>query len=302
MGNHVLITGATGMIGKGLIRVLLEKGYEVSVLSRNAKPIPQVKVYSWDVHAGKIDEKAFDGVTAIIHLAGENIAAGKWTAERKKEIIDSRVDSTALLYRSLHKIKHEVTDFISASAVGFYGDCGDEILTEDTEAGFGFMADCCAAWENAVDQGKSLGLRIVKLRTGIVLDKNGGALPAMATPVKFLAGAPLGSGKQWIPWIHLDDMIGIYLKGLEDHTLMGTFNSCAPFPVTNETLTKALGRILHRPIWPFSVPAKVLDLLLGEMSAVVLSSTNTSAQKILNAGYAFKYTQLETALSDIYGK
>lgn len=300
MRNHVLLTGATGMVGTALIKKLLQEGHLVSILSRHQKKISGVNVFLWDVQKAAIDERAFQGVTTIIHLAGEPIADGKWTEKRKKEIINSRVESTALLYQTLGKIKHDVSSFISASAVGYYGDCGDEILTEETPAGFGFLPECCVAWEKSVDRGKTLGLRIVKLRTGVVLSKKDGALPAMAQPVKFFAGAPLGTGKQWVPWIHLDDMVSMYMYALKDITIMGTFNACAPYPVTNATLTKALGTVLHRPIWPFSVPSKILELMLGEMSVVALSSTNTSAQKILDTGFSFKFNQLEAALSDIY--
>ena len=300
MRNHVLLTGATGMVGTALIKKLLQDGHQVSILSRHKKTIPGVEVFVWDVHKGLIEETAFTGVTTIIHLAGENIAEGKWTEQRKREIIDSRVESTTLLYQTLGKIKHDVKSFISASAVGYYGDCGDEILTEQTPSGFGFLPECCVAWEKSVDRGKTLGLRIVKFRTGVVLSKKEGALPAMALPVKLFAGAPLGTGKQWVPWIHLDDMVSMYLNAINDITIMGTFNACAPYPVTNATFTKALGKVLHRPIWPFAVPAKILELLLGEMSIVALSSTNTSAQKILNTGFSFKFNQLEPALSDIY--
>ncbi|TDO19641.1 TIGR01777 family oxidoreductase [Pedobacter duraquae] len=300
MRNHVLLTGATGMVGTALIKKLLQEGHQVSILSRHQQKISGVNVFLWDVQKAAIDESAFQGVTTIIHLAGENIADGKWTEKRKKEIINSRVESTALLYQTLGKIKHDVSSFISASAVGYYGDCGDEILTEETPAGFGFLPECCVAWEKSVDRGKTLGLRIVKLRTGVVLSKKQGALPAMAQPIKFFAGAPLGTGTQWVPWIHLDDMVSMYMYALKDITIMGTFNACAPYPVTNATLTKALGTVLHRPIWPFSVPSKILELLLGEMSVVALSSTNTSAQKILNTGFSFKFNQLEAALSDIY--
>ncbi|RZM27917.1 MAG: TIGR01777 family protein [Pedobacter sp.] len=300
MSNHVLITGATGMIGKALIKKLLDKGHRVSVLSRQLKPIPGVQVYLWDVPKQQMDERALDGVDTIIHLAGASVADEKWTEKRKNEIVDSRVDSTALLYDTLSKHKNQVTAIISASAVGYYGDSGDEILTEETEPGYDFLARCCVEWENAVDKGKSLGLRITKFRTGVVLDNKEGALPTMAKPVKLFVGAALGTGKQWVPWIHLDDMVGMYIKALEDITFMGTYNGCAPYPVTNATLTKALGKVLHRPIWPISVPAKVLDLLLGEMSTIALSSNNTSAQKILNTGFSFKYIRLSEALSDIY--
>lgn len=302
MNEHILLTGATGMLGKELIKVLLEKGYRVSVLSRKPQNISQVKVFLWNVDQQEIDSSCIIGVDCIIHLAGENIAKEQWSEKRKKEIIDSRVLSARLLFKALSSQPNQVKTFISAAAVGIYGDRGDEILTEDSPAGSGFLAECCLEWENAIDEGKALGLRIVKLRTGVVLGKDDGALPEMSKPIKLFAGAPLGSGRQWIPWIHHRDMTQIYVHALENSSLTGTYNACAPFPATNKTLTKAIAKQLHRPVWPFSVPAKVMDLILGEMSQIVLNSNNTSAQKLLGAGFSFEYTHLEDALSDIYSQ
>jgi uncharacterized protein (TIGR01777 family) len=299
MEKHVLITGATGMIGKALIQALLKKNYTISILSTHPRFIPNVQVFKWEPQKQLIDSSCFNGVNAIIHLAGENIAKGKWTDSRKKEIIDSRVLSTQLLYNTLKKAAHTVGRVVSASATGFYGDRGGEILTETSGNGNGFLADCCMKWESAVDSGEALGLSIVKLRTGVILAEKEGALPAMAKPVQWFAGAPLGSGKQWVPWIHLQDMVNMYVYALEN-TFTGTFNACAPYPVTNKTLTNAIAKTFGRPVWPFSVPAKLIKLILGEMAVVALISTNTSAQKILDAGFTFKFTQLPEALSDIY--
>jgi uncharacterized protein (TIGR01777 family) len=299
MDQHILLTGATGMLGKDLIDVLLQRGYRVSVLSRKPQQIKNVSVYLWDVYKQEIDINCLEGVDSIIHLAGENIAKEKWSDERKKEIVESRVLSAHLLYKTLVAHKNQVKDFISAAAVGYYGNRGDEILTEESPAGKGFMAECCIKWEEAAEQGKTLGIRVVKLRTGVVLQKNEGALPAMAKPIQLFAGAALGSGRQWVPWIHFKDMTQVYIHALENKSLRGAYNACAPFPVTNKTLTKAIARQLHRPVWPFNVPESVLGLIFGEMSAVVLNSTNTSAQQLLSTGFSFTYTVLEEALSDI---
>jgi uncharacterized protein (TIGR01777 family) len=299
MIKHVLITGATGMIGKALIKALLKNKYTISVLSTHPRFIPNVQVFKWDVNKKRIEPACFTGVDAIIHLAGENIAKEKWTDLRKKQIIDSRVLSTELLLNTLKTIDHQVNTFISASAVGYYGDRGDEILNENSGKGTGFLADCCARWEDAVQLAADLNFRVVKFRTGFIISKTDGGLPAMAQPIKWFVGAPLGSGKQWVPWIHMIDMVGMYIYALEN-PIEGTFNACAPNPTTNRTLTKALGYFLHRPIWPITVPAKVIELIMGEMAVVALMSTNTSAQKILNIGYAFHFTQLQQALSDIY--
>ncbi|AMQ01522.1 hypothetical protein AY601_4692 [Pedobacter cryoconitis] len=300
MNQHILLTGATGMLGKDLIQTLLKRGNKVSILSRKPHQIDQVKVFLWDVEQQKIDTACLDGVDSIIHLAGENIAKGKWTGQRKKEIIDSRVLSTQLLFKTIATNPNQVKNFISAAAIGYYGNRGDEILTEESTPGHNFLAECCIEWEKAIDQVQQLKLRIVKIRTGVVLAKNDGALKSMATPISLFAGAPLGSGKQWVPWIHYQDMTRIYLHALDNESLTGAYNATAPYPVTNKQLTKAIAKQLHRPVWPFSVPEKILQFILGEMSSMVINSTHTTAQKIESSGFIFKYPQLEQALSDIY--
>lgn len=302
MSKHILLTGATGMLGKDLIKNLLDRGDQVSILSRKPQRINGVKVFLWDVYQQQIDSNCLDGVDCIVHLAGENISEGKWTEKRKKAIIDSRVLSAQLLFKTIAENKNQVKDFISAAAVGIYGDRGDEVLTEESSPGKDFMATCCEQWEAAANKGLALGLRVVKIRTGVVFSKDSGALPAMAKPVQFFAGAPLGTGKQYIPWIHHQDMTQVYLHLIDQKQLSGVYNACAPLPVSNKTLTKAIAKQLHRPVWPFNVPASVLKLILGEMSAVVINSNNASAQKLLNTGFIFSYTKVEDALSDIYGR
>lgn len=299
MEKQVLITGATGMIGRSLVPALISKGYKVSILSRRARPLPNTRVFLWNVEDQSIDTACFDGVSTIIHLAGENIAGERWSQKRKQEIVDSRVNSTKLLLKGLSSSAHQVTTIISASATGFYGDRADERLTENSETGDDFLATCCAKWEAAVDEFETQQLRIVKLRTGFILDKKQGGLPLMALPVKLFVGAPLGTGKQWVPWIHLEDMVNMYIHALEN-PIEGAFNATAPTPVTNKTLTKTLAKVIGRPVWPINVPAPVLQTILGEMSIVALTSTNTSAQKILDTGFTFKYNLLQDAVADIY--
>lgn len=300
MKKHILITGSTGMIGTALLKALQKEGHTISILTRKRLKIKDVQVYLWDVYQQTIEKECLDGVDTIVHLAGENIADKKWTKERKKQIVDSRVLSTALLYKTIREVPNQVKEFISASAVGYYGDRGEEILTEESEKGKGFLAECCEKWENEVDQGVALGLRVVKLRTGFILDKNQGGLAAMDKPIRFFAGSPLGTGQQWVPWIHLKDIVRIYQKAIDEPTMQGAYNACAPFPVTNKTLTQALGKALHRPIWPIKIPESVLNTILGEMSIIALMSTNTSAQKLLDSGFTFDFTQLDAALNDIY--
>ncbi|MDR3693175.1 TIGR01777 family oxidoreductase [Mucilaginibacter sp.] len=296
----ILLTGGTGLIGCSLTRQLLEKGYTVSHLSRSLGKDPRVKTFLWDVHKGEIEEHSIDGVDIIIHLAGAGIADGRWTAERKKEIIDSRTKSIQLIYGLLKTKKHQVKSIISASAIGYYSDRGEELMTEDSPPFTDFMAKCCVEWEAAVDEGKALGLQVTKFRTGVVLDK-GGALAKMAAPVKLFVGAPLGSGRQWIPWIHVQDVIGMYLSAVENENFEGVYNMVAPNPVTNKQLTTAIAKQLHKPLWLPNVPAFLLKLLLGEMSTIVLGSTKVSAKKIEAAGYKFTYREVSSALKAIYG-
>ncbi|TDG35406.1 TIGR01777 family protein [Pedobacter changchengzhani] len=299
MAKKILITGASGLVGTALKKQLLAQGNEVNTLSRRQTDEPNN--YVWSVEKQEIDANCLKGVDAVIHLAGEPVVDKKWTEDRKKSIIDSRVQSTSLVLNAIKKSdSHQIKSFIAASAVGFYGDCGDEILTEDTEVGYGFLADCCKLWENAVDEANKLGLRVVKLRTGIVLSLKGGALPQLATPVKLFVGAALGTGKQWVPWLHINDMVDMYIKAVENPSMCGAYNACAPYPITNETLTKALAKHFHRPYWPIKVPEFLLKTLMGERSDAILMSSNTSAQHILDAGYQFQFIKLEDAIRELY--
>jgi uncharacterized protein (TIGR01777 family) len=301
MHKHILLTGGTGLLGTHLTKTLLDKGYEVSHLSRTQGNNPDVKTYLWDVAKGEIDENSIIGVDTIVHLAGAGVVDERWSDERKQELIDSRTKSIGLIYQVLRKKNHIVNSVISASATGFYGDRGAEVLTEESDSGSDFLAEVCIKWEAAVDNGKELGLRIVKFRTGIVLDKNGGALPQLANPVKWGVGSPLGSGKQWMPWIHWRDVVKMYIYGIENAALSGVYNMTGPNPVTNKQLTKAVATQLHKPFWAPNVPVFVLKLILGEMRIAVLESAKTSSKKIEDTGFKFDYPQLSGALKDIYG-
>lgn len=298
--HTILITGASGLIGPKLIRNLLEKGHSVSVLTRNPHKIKGVQVFKWDIDNQTIDNEALNGVDTIIHLAGAGIADERWTKARKQLIIDSRVLSTRLLYRAIEETKAPIKTIISASAIGFYGDRADEILTESSSNGTGFLADCCRQWENAVDEGQKFGVRLVKFRIGLVLAKQGGALAKLETPVSLFLGAPLGSGKQWMPWIHVKDLLALFEKAIENPEFEGTFNACSPIPVTNFEFTKILAKTLFRPVWPIKVPKFVLKAVLGEMSQVILISNHTSSQKLINTGFKFRYAGLDEALKEIY--
>ena len=301
MGKHILITGGSGLVGKHLTMLLLDKGYTVSHLSRKETHIPQVKTFLWDVNKGQIDAGCINNIDIIIHLAGAGIADDRWTDERKKEIISSRTKSIELIYSLLKKHPHQVKKIISASATGYYSDRGDELLTEKSPPTVDFLARSCVYWEQAVDKGEDLGLEILKFRTGVVLTEEGGALKQLAFPVKFGFGVALGSGQQWIPWIHLQDAIEMYLFGIEK-PITGVYNMVAPNPVTNLKLTVAIAMQLNRPLWLPGVPAFALKLAMGEMSTIVLSSTKVSAEKIKAAGFQFKFPTIKEALRQIYAR
>jgi uncharacterized protein (TIGR01777 family) len=301
MDKHILITGGSGLVGKQLTNLLLQKGYTVSYLSRKENNIPQVTTYLWDIEQGKIDENCINGVDIIVHLAGAGIADKRWTDDWKKEILNSRTHSIGLIYNLLKKHPNQVKKVISASATGYYSDRGDDLMTEASSPAADFLGKCCVDWEQAVDEGEALGLEILKFRTGVVLTDEGGALKQLALPIKFGFGAALGSGQQWIPWIHWQDTVEMYLFGIEN-TLTGVYNMVAPNPVTNQKLTIAVAIQLNRPLWLPKVPAFTLKLAFGEMSTVVLGSTKVSAEKIEKAGFQFKYPTIKEAIREIYAR
>lgn len=299
----VLISGGNGTIGRRLSEALLQKGYTVHILSRKARPSTdnRIKNFVWNVAKNELDERCFDGVETLIHLAGEGIVAKPWTEARKKAIIESRTKSIQLLYTRLKNRKDStLKTVLSAAAIGYYSDRGDEILDENSTAGKGFLAESCSTWEQAIDEGSTLGLRIVKFRTGIVLDTAGGALGPLAFPVKLGLGAALGSGKQWISWIHWADVVNMYLFALENEQITGTFNMAAPEPATNIDFTKALAKQFKKPLWLPAVPSFALKLLLGERSAAILGSTRVSVRKIQSAGFHFHFATLSSALKNLY--
>lgn len=299
--HHVLITGGNGLIGRQLTNALLEQGHKVSHLSRKPGNTAQVNTFIWDITKQQIDERCIDGVDTIIHLAGAGIADKRWSAKRKKELINSRTASIRLIYQLLQQRPHQVNTVISASATGYYSNRGDEVLTEQSAPAHDFLGTCCIEWEAAVDEGKALGLRIVKYRTGVVLSTAGGALPQLARPVKLGMGAPLGSGCQWIPWIYIKDVTAMYLMAVNNGSVEGVYNQTAPEPVTNKQLTQAVAKQLKKPLWLPSVPGFLLKLIFGEMSLVVLGSTRAIPQAIKQHHFNFGYPVITDALKDIYG-
>ncbi len=293
----VLITGGTGMIGTGISEKLAKTGHQVIHLSRSASPNANYPTFQWDVREGTIDERAFEGVDVMIHLAGASINQ-RWTEKNKKIIIDSRVNSANLLYDTVQSLNTPLKSFISMSAVGYYGaDTGDNLITESTDPGNDFLAETVTKWEAAADQFQSI-CQVTKFRTGVVLSREGGALPQIARPVRYGVGAPIGSGKQWMSWIHLDDVVNVFCEAVEGK-LRGTFNLVAPQPVSNADFTQTIAKTLNRPLIFPNVPSFILRLFLGEMATIVIGGNNVSSNHLKTSGFKFKYPGLEDALKDL---
>ena len=297
----LVITGATGFIGSLLTDRLWDQMHSLVLLSR--KPPAEVNVtkkdwLAWEPGIGGAWEKTIDGADGIINLAGEPIAAKRWSETQKEKLRSSRIDSTRSLIEAIGKAKIRPKFMISASAVGYYGAHGDEMVTEATGPGADFLAGLCVAWEQEALKAESFGVRVALVRTGIVLDKGKGALAKMVPPFKMFVGGPLGSGAQWMPWVHIADEIGLILFLIENEKARGAFNSVAPNPVTNEIFSRTLGSVLGRPSWA-SVPAGVLSLLTGEMADMLLAGQRAVPQAALDLGYSFKYPNLADALRSL---
>jgi uncharacterized protein (TIGR01777 family) len=298
----VLITGGSGLIGKYLTSLLLAKGYSVSHLSRNENHPEGVKVFRWDPEKMMVDSKAFEGTDFIIHLAGANIGEKRWTRKRKNEILTSRVISTRLIHKSIAEGGIRLKAFISASATGFYGAVtSSKIFAEDDPPGTDFLGSVCKKCEEAADLFSSSGIRTVKIRTGVVLEKNDSALSKLMVPAKFGFLIQTGTGLQYMPWIHIKDLCNIYLKAIEDSAMTGAFNAAAPQNVTHTEFMQTLARVMKVRIIAVPVPGFVIRAVFGEMSDVILKGSRVSSEKILNSGYAFCYNMLDAALSDIVG-
>jgi uncharacterized protein (TIGR01777 family) len=298
MSKKILITGASGLVGSQLTEMLLQKGYQVVHVGRT-KRAGKVPAFVWDVNKQEFDTEALSGVDTIINLAGAGVADKRWTGSRKRDLLESRTKSLQLLYKTLSTTNHQVTAVTSASAIGYYGFMGDEVFTEDSKPGTDFLATLTKQWEAEADKLAGLGIRVVKLRIGIVLSDKGGALIEMAKPVGMFVGSPLGSGKQNLSWIHIEDLCAMFLKATTDETLRGAYNAVSGNWVSNKEITKAIGKILNRPVWPVHVPAFVLKLMLGEMANIVLQGSKVTADKIIQTGFEFKYTRLEEALGNL---
>lgn len=291
----VAITGASGLVGTALTKHLEAAGVEVRPFVRGASQSPKGgTVVRWDPAKAEIDVAALEGVDAVVNLAGESVV-GLWTDGKKQRIRESRVSSTALVAKAMAGLKRSPAVLVSASAIGFYPDVGDDWLDETAAAGDGFLSSVCSDWEAATKPAEDAGIRVVHLRIGIVLAKEGGALEKMAMPFRLGVGGPLGSGKQFVSWIALDDLLAAISMALSDDALRGPVNAVAPNPVTNGELSKTLGAVLHRPSF-MPAPAFAIRAALGEFSTEVLSSHRIAPKRLTDAGFAWKHASVESAL------
>jgi uncharacterized protein len=302
----VLITGGTGLIGKALTQALVAKGYEVIILSRSRRSSSEknIRYAYWDINKQEFDTAAITQCDYFVHLAGAGVADKRWSDKRKEEIVHSRTQSSALLVKALSENTNRVQAVISASAIGWYGEDTTESrqqgFTEDMLPANDFLGQTCYAWEKSIEPVTALGKRLVKLRTGIVLTPEGGALKEFMMPAKLCVAAVLGNGQQMVSWIHLDDLCNMYIAAIEQEQYNGSYNAVAPYPVTNKELTLNIARQLRGKIFiPFKVPAFLLKILLGEMSIEVLKSATVSSRKIAAAGFHFKYPSIARALSQL---
>lgn len=309
--QKILITGGTGLIGSALTKELINKGYEVIILTRrspNKKSTKesQISYANWDVEEQTIDKAAIEKSDHIIHLAGENVAEGRWTKKRKQEIVDSRVKSGLLLVKALREIPNKIQTIVSASAIGWYGP-DPQIpnlapFVETDNAATDFLGETSNQWEAAIAPVTELDKRLVILRTGIVLSNEGGAYAEFKKPLKFGVASVLGTGKQIISWIHIDDLVRMYIEAIENKNLQGVYNAVAPHPVTNEQLIKQMADTKGRGHLTIPVPTVALKIALGEMSIEVLKSTTVSSQKIEDAGFSFTFPNIGTALFNLNKK
>ncbi|SRR5579871_45457 len=299
---HVLVSGTSGLVGKALLAALRAAGHSATALLRPSTHIPDDFKFgrvAWDPAKNYIDAEALHRLDAVVHLAGENIASGRWTESRKREIRASRVDSTRLLAETVAKRVPKPATFVCASAIGYYGDRGTDIMTEESAAGPGYLCEVCKAWEDAMLPAEAAGIRVVRLRIGVVLSTRGGALGKMLLPFKMGVGGRIGTGSQFMSWVAIDDVVRAILFSLETESLRGAVNAVAPRAVTNGEFTRTLGAALSRPT-VFPMPEFAARLALGEMAdALLLASTRVVPKRLQESGFTFQYPELDGALRAI---
>lgn len=297
---NILITGTTGLIGSALVRSFTDAGHDVAHLVRTL-PLAEANAIAWNPAAGELDRKALEGRDAVIHLSGENIMEGRWSHDKKVRMRSSRIDTTQLLATAMAAIEQPPSVWLCASAIGYYGDRGDTVMCEDGAPGAGFLADMCRDWEAAVGPAVEKGIRVVNIRIGVVLSRGGGALAEMLMPFRMGVGGPAGTGRQFISWIHMDDVAGAISHLLADTSATGPVNIVGPNPVTNAEFARALAAVLSRPA-VVRTPAIVLRMLFGAVAdETILSSTRVEPAHLLKSGYAFQYPVLENALRQLLG-
>lgn len=299
--DSVLISGGSGLVGMHLTSLLLEKGYKVSHLSLKGPQFGKVRVYRWDPGKRVIDQALTGEFDFIIHLSGAGIGEKRWTKRRKNEILSSREDSAKFLFDIVKDKNINLKAFISASGTGYYETAPlDRPCYEDDPPGRDFLASVCDKWERAADLFSAEGIRTVKIRTGVVLSKNGGILEQLSKPLRYGFVIRMGSGRQFMPWIHIADLCGIYLKAIEDKQMNGTYNAVAPTDVTHNEFMKELASIFKHRIFLPPVPGFIVKLILGEMADIIIKGNRVSADRIISAGYSFEFKNIRSALKDIY--
>jgi uncharacterized protein (TIGR01777 family) len=301
--STILIAGGTGLLGKRLSQLLKEKGHTVLHLSRRENLNAEFPAYKWDLKKKTIDDRALSQADHIINLAGAGIADARWSDARKKLIISSRVESAQLLRKAIEEKKTKAKSYISASAIGYYGDRGNQLLREsDAPGDEGFLPESVIAWEKAIGEVATTGIRTVAFRIGIILSTQGGALEKMLLPFKFFNGAYFGDGSMYYSWIHIDDMARMFIYAIENEDLNGFYNGAAPQPVTNKELVYATKEALDKPAVIVPAPAAALRLAMGEMADMILGSTRVSSEKIQKAGFKFQFPELVPAIKDLLAR